>query len=234
MTHLFNRVKRDLYAEYEKEITELVEGRRGNEPLSPEEEALQQQVPEHLRISYARQQLLSLRAAKVDPCPLKCCEHKEEEPQPVPRSWDIKEAEQLEWEAQLKDALEDKKKELALGKPELAHMHRLQSESLRRLRQSVLEREMYKKHRDERLRQEARDRRRREAEEAGVPYVEEEEEQGAGAGAAGEEDSKQENLAIVREGGRYGDEFTAQRMRILEEMAHQLDAENYALKVNGM
>lgn len=198
----------------------MVEGMDQSSALTEEETELQQQVPEHLRLSYSRQQLLCLRAAKVDPCPLRCCENKgDEEEKEVPRTWDMKEAEQLEWEYELEKNLEEKKASLGAINPELRQMHRLQNETVRRLRQAVLEQEEYKQKKRER------------AAALGLEVEEEDEEEKRRREEV--ERVRQENLEIVREGGRFGQPFTEQRMHILEQLQRELDEEALTRKVIG-
>lgn len=227
MSHIFQRTKHDLYVQYEKEITELVEGMEGAVELSEEERALQQMVPEHLRVSYSRQQLLCLRAAKVTPIQLRSQPDGgseaadtenggaplliEEGPQ---RTWpDTEVLEQQNFDAELEEKVVAQRRDIRNKSLHIRQMHRLQNESLQKLRQSILEMEAYRESREELMH----------GKRSEDQPLEGEEQSGVVDAAV-----HKENLAIMKDGGRQGRQFTDQRLAILDALDVQLQRERLA------
>lgn len=167
MNIVFDKLRKDLYREYEAEISSMMESLDPSHYLTQEEQEEQEEVPAHLRFSYTKQQLLCLRAAKITPSHLQTIQrearkgdiHGKEngevshgENNEDDKIWKQKEVEMLEREADLEKLLRGFQQGI-LENPdgytavEKIHLHRLQSEAVRILRNSLVAQEAYRENR---------------------------------------------------------------------------------------
>lgn len=168
MNVIFGNVRKELYKEYETEISALVESLDPTPYLYEKEveEQQKQQVPDHLRFAFTKQQLLCLRAAKVSPPILERIRKEEEEKRRTKvreeeekvvhssdsrayAEWKRKEAEMMEKEAALVNQLREYQQSLSEkvygsgSEAKKLQMHRIQSEAVRKLRESILAQQAY-------------------------------------------------------------------------------------------
>lgn len=168
MNAIFDNVRKELYKEYETEICAVVESLDPSPYLYEKdvEEQQRQHVPDHLRFAFTKQQLLCLRAAKISPPILEKIRKEEEEkrqkkaqeeeekvggssPHRTYEEWKRKEADMLMREAELENQLREHQQSLSEkmygsgSEAKRRQMHRIQSEAVRKLRESILAQQAY-------------------------------------------------------------------------------------------
>lgn len=234
MNHELKKIKAKLYEEYEEELTNVLK-EIDEEIKSMRESGSQDEgndLAEHLRLRYTRQNLMCLRAARAVAPPTITENKRTEERDRLARlheirSWDDKEREQKLHEAELEELiLATKEKNASV---DALRMRRIQSEAVRLLRSSIIEQDAYQENKKKAAKDEEKEAPQEangiaekkanekavDKEESALPY----------ASSVAPVDVHRENLDIVKQGGTSGESFTAQRLHILDQIEHQMRAE---------